>query len=123
METLISLLIVAVIWSLNLMMQSKGMLVEEDKKSKWGRNFILLGYFLAPIGIAFMIASVAADLHNSYLSFGIAIGISSTGLVVEGEVLRGKDKLEIGGQLKSWSWVLWAISAFTIIAIIVVGTT
>ena len=121
MERLTAMLIVTVIWSLTLMAQSRGLMADEDKKAKVGDMLTTLAFFLVPIALGLLIAWAAADLPDQTMSFGVAIGIVSTGLVVQGELLRGKDPKQIGKQLRKWSWVMWYITAFTIVAIILVA--
>ena len=123
MELLISLLIVSVIWSLNLMVQSTALSSEGDKNAHWGRSLRKVGISLAILGIIIMVTSVALGLRNELMSFGISIGIASTGIAVQGEILiRGEAQFKaIGKQLKFWAWVLGGVTVLCIVAIIVVA--
>lgn len=116
----LSLLVLGV----NLMAQSRMLLVSHERRPLLGHTFRLTYWVLLAVGVVFAVVGVVGrELFVSWIPIGITLIILAIGLVYQRRILIGaEDKLQALGRQLNWLAITYAILG-TILVITVVSVT
>jgi hypothetical protein len=116
----LSLLVLGV----NLMAQSRMLLVSHERRPLLGHTFRLTYWVLLAVGVVFAVVGVVGrELFVSWIPIGITLIILAIGLVYQRRILIGTEgKLQALGRQLNWLAITYAILG-TILVITVVSVT
>ena len=122
MLTSVSLGVALLVFALGLLVQSRMLLLSQDRLPSLGRRLCQFGFASLLAGVALLAPGfIVTKLYDTYIPMGCTLLIVGVGLIVQGvSLVRRTDREALGNLLQCWSFIGLAVASVLLVVLIAV---